>query len=80
LWLDGHDPIPYLRSALPRTRVVHIHGIAERDHRSLKFMPQEHVRAVFDELLRVNYEGVLTLEMFSEDDFHSSLDVLEKIA
>ena len=26
LWLDEHDPLPYLRSALPRTRVVHIHG------------------------------------------------------
>ena len=33
LWLDGHDPIPYLQAALARTRVIHIHGIAERDHR-----------------------------------------------
>src|SRR5512134_513405 len=41
LWLDGHDPIPYLRFALPHTRVIHMHGIAERDHRSLAFMAQE---------------------------------------
>ena len=80
LWLDGHDPIPYLQAALPRTRVIHIHGIAERDHRSLVFMPQEKVSAVFEELLRAKYEGVLTLEMFSEEDFLSSLDVLEEIA
>ena len=53
LWLDGHDPIPYLQAALPRTRVIHIHGIAERDHRSLAFMPQEKVSAVWDELIRV---------------------------
>jgi sugar phosphate isomerase/epimerase len=79
LWLDDHDPIPYLRAALPRTRVIHIHGIAERDHRSLAFMPQKKVRAVFDELLRANYDGVLTLEIFSEEDFLSSLDVIEKI-
>src|SRR5512138_458208 len=72
LWLDGHDPLPYLRSALPRTRVIHMHGIAERDHRSLAFMSQEKVRAVWQELLRANYEGVLTLEIFSEDDFVSS--------
>ena len=80
LWLDGHDPIPYLRAALPRTRVVHIHGIAERDHRSLAFMPQEKVSQVWEELIRANYGGVLTLEMFSEEDFISSLELIEKIA
>jgi sugar phosphate isomerase/epimerase len=79
LWLDGHDPIPYLQAALARTRVVHIHGIAERDHRSLAFMPREKVLPVFQELLRMNYEGVLTLEVFSEADFKSSLDTIEDI-
>ncbi len=79
LWLDGHDPIPYLQAALPRTRVIHIHGIAERDHRSLAFIPQEKVRAVWEELIRSKYEGVLTLEIFSEEDFISSLDVIENL-
>jgi sugar phosphate isomerase/epimerase len=79
LWLDGHDPIPYLQAALERTRVVHIHGIAERDHRSLAFMPLEKVREVWMELVSANYAGVLTLEIFSEEDFTSSLDVIEKI-
>jgi len=79
LWLDGHDPIPYLQAALPRTRVVHMHGIAERDHRSLAFMEPEKVREVWDELVRANYKGVLTLEMFSEEDFISSLEVIERI-
>jgi len=80
LWLDGHDPIPYLQSAMPRTRVIHIHGMAERDHRSLAFMPQEKVRAAWDELLRLNYSGVLTLEIFSEEDFISSLEVIERLS
>ena len=80
LWLDHHDPIPYLQAALPRTRVIHIHGIADRDHRSLAFVPQEKVSQIWDELIRANYEGVLTLEIFSEEDFISSLDVIEKIA
>ena len=79
LWLDGHDPIPYLKAALPRTRVVHFHGIAERDHRSLAFMPQEKVAEVWKELIKANYRGVLTLEIFSEEDFISSLNILEKI-
>ncbi|MCL5611732.1 MAG: sugar phosphate isomerase/epimerase [Chloroflexi bacterium] len=80
LWLDGLDPLPYLQAALPRTRVVHMHGLAERDHRSLAFMPQEKVRAVWDELVRLDYKGVLTLEIFSEEDFLSSLDVIRKIS
>lgn len=80
LWLDGHNPIPYLQAALPRTRVIHIHGIAERDHRSLAFMPQEKIRAVWDELIRVKYSGVLTLEIFSEEDFLSSMEVIEAIS
>lgn len=79
LWLDGHDPIPYLQAALPHTRVIHMHGIAERDHRSLSFMPQEKVRAVWDELIRMNYEGVLTLEIFSEEDFLSSMEVITRL-
>jgi len=80
LWLDGHDPVPYLRAALPRMRVIHLHGIAERDHRSLACMPEEKVRAVWDELLYAEYEGVLTLEIFSEEDFLSSMEVLEKLS
>jgi sugar phosphate isomerase/epimerase len=80
LWLDGHDPIPYLQAALPRTRIIHLHGIAERDHRSLAFMPEEKVRAVWEELLRAKYEGVLTLEIFSEEDFLSSLEVIGKLS
>jgi sugar phosphate isomerase/epimerase len=80
LWLDGHDPIPYLQAALPRTRVIHLHGIAERDHRSLAFMPREKVRAIWEELIRLNYQGVLTLEIFSEQDFLSSLGMIEELA
>lgn len=79
LWLDGHDPIPYLQAALPRTRVIHMHGIAERDHRSLMFIPYEKVCAVWKELIGTNYQGVLTLEIFSEEDLLSSMEVIERI-
>lgn len=79
LWLDGHDAIPYLQAALPHTRVIHMHGIAERDHRSLAFMPRDQVCQVWKELMDANYEGVLTLEIFSEEDFTSSLEVIEQI-
>ncbi|MBI5565733.1 MAG: sugar phosphate isomerase/epimerase [Chloroflexi bacterium] len=80
LWLDGHDPVPYLREALPRTRVIHLHGIAEHDHKSLAQQPREKIDAVLACLLREKYAGVLTLEIFGEDDFLSSMVVLEQSA
>ncbi len=78
LWLDGHDPVPYLLAALPRTRVIHLHGIAGRDHKSLAHVPSEKLDPVIETLRRANYSGVLTLEVFSEDDLVSSIVVLER--
>ena len=77
LWLDGHDPVPYLRDALPRTRVIHLHGLAERDHKSLAHVPAERLNPVINLLLRAPYTGVLTLEVFGESDFASSAAALE---
>ena len=77
LWLDGHDPLAYLREALPRTHVIHIHGIAERDHASLANVAPEKLHVVLAELVRADYRGVLTLEIFSEDDFLTSLVALD---
>jgi sugar phosphate isomerase/epimerase len=76
LWLDGHDPLPYLTAALPRTRVIHLHGIGARDHQSLAHQPVSQVAAVLEHLWRQEYAGVLTLEVFGRDDFESSLAVL----
>ncbi len=81
LWLDGHDPLPYLRSALFRTRVVHIHGVHEvdgqkRDHQSLAHMVPEQLDPLFELLLRERYEGVLSMEVFGEDDFETSFEAL----
>ena len=76
LWLDDHDALPYLRAALPRTRVVHLHGLAERDHQSLAHLPLEKLKAVIALLVAEQYTGVLTLEVFGEDDFYSSLAAL----
>ncbi len=75
LWRDGHDPLPFLERCLPRTRVIHLHGIAERDHQSLAHMP----RVQRDPVLRYlvsHYRGVLTLEIFGEEDLGSSLAAL----
>lgn len=79
LWLDGHDPLPYLQEALPRAKVIHLHGIAERDHKSLANVPPEKLKPVFDLLHQENFSGVVTIEVFGEEDFLSSVETLKKV-
>lgn len=83
LWLDEHDPVESLLTAWPRLRVVHLHGVsddaaeAHRDHRSLALTPPAQLDRVVHLLLAQRYTGVLTLEIFGEADFWSSLAALE---
>ncbi len=41
LWRDGRDALPYLEAYLGRARVVHLHGVGERDHQSLELTAPE---------------------------------------
>ncbi len=77
LWLDGVPVLPYLEKALSRTRVIHIHGIGERDHASLSHVPAAEMKAVFQKLI-ADYRGVVTFEVFSEPDFISSLRAIHR--
>jgi len=79
LWLGEHDPIPYLERALPRTRVIHIHGIGERDHQSLSLVTPAELERVLNYLIAKRYSGVMTMELFGEDDFKSSLAAVNSI-
>ena len=75
-WLRGRDPLPHLRQWRNRTRVVHLHGIGERDHKSLALVPPELLNPVIAYLME-NIRGVVTLEVFGVDDFLSSKQALE---
>jgi sugar phosphate isomerase/epimerase len=77
LWLDGHDPVPYLKDRLNQTIIMHLHGIGKRDHQSLHLMPEEKIDNLFRHLLEHSYTGVLTLEIFSESDLDGSLRAVE---
>lgn len=70
LWKRSLDPLSVLDDWLPRTRVIHIHGLAERDHKSLALMPSERLDPVIARLM--GYQGVVTLEVFEMADFFSS--------
>jgi len=76
LWLGGLNPLPYLREYLAHTRVIHLHGIGERDHESLAHVPTESLHAVLDELRRQDYRGVVTLEVFCQEDFFTSRELV----
>lgn len=107
-WKDGWDPALFLESWLPRTRIIHFHGMESRlgkpvpeavaartlpmvglrkqlaetfsmwpkDHKSLKYMPDECVDTVMHTLWRTGYDKVLNLEMFHIDDFTASHAVI----
>jgi len=83
LWLDDHDPVAPLLTAWPRLRVIHLHGVSgdrtepHRDHRSLALTPPAQLDSVVHLLLERAFAGVLTLEIFGEADFWSSLATLE---
>jgi sugar phosphate isomerase/epimerase len=71
LWLRGEDPLPRLADWLDRARVIHLHGIGERDHKSLALIPSERLDAIAA-LLAQRFAGVVTLEVFNQEDFVSS--------
>jgi hypothetical protein len=59
-----------------RTRVVHLHGIGERDHQPLALVPPETLDPLVACLVE-NMRGVVTLEVFGIDDFFSSKQAFE---
>jgi sugar phosphate isomerase/epimerase/HEAT repeat protein len=71
-WKMGLNPLDYLPAWLPRTRVIHIHGMAERDHHSLALMTPEQLDPVVGLLIEAQYSGVVTLEVFETMDFFTS--------
>uniref|UniRef100_A0A7C4EV33 Sugar phosphate isomerase/epimerase n=1 Tax=Desulfomonile tiedjei TaxID=2358 RepID=A0A7C4EV33_9BACT len=75
LWKRGADPIPILERRLERTRIVHLHGMQERDHQSLSVVAPHALDRVAEFLVH-RYDGIVTIEIFSEADLRDSLDAL----
>jgi sugar phosphate isomerase/epimerase len=74
-WLQGANPMEHLERWLDRARVIHIHGIAARDHASLAHVPPAALDPVIDLLAR-RFTGVVTVEVFNQEDLLSSLDAM----
>lgn len=78
LWKQARDPLPHLQEHIARTRVIHIHGIHGRDHQSLVWQTRGEIKRVLDFIAAAEFAGVLTLEIFSAEDFRSSQRVIEE--
>jgi sugar phosphate isomerase/epimerase len=74
LWKHGHNALKYLEQWLPRARVVHLHGVAETDHRSLAFVPSSQLDPIVDTLHK-HFRGVVTIEVFNKADFLDSVEI-----
>lgn len=77
LWKMGRDPLPLLTDWLPATGVIHLHGLAATDHQSLAVMAPAQLDPIVRALL--DWQGVLTLEVFEEDFFTSHAALLAAI-
>lgn len=77
-WLQKLDPLEHLADHLTRTRVIHLHGVGSRDHQSLRNVARDQLQPAVNALLRGDYAGLVTLEVFGVDDFFSSYDVLQE--
>ncbi len=81
--MGGYDLAAYLETYLPRCRVVHLHGIREgRDHRDIGGLAKPVLASVWNALrsAAAQRQRVLTLEIFSQDDFSRSMDILRDLA
>ncbi|MGH0053539.1 MAG: cobamide remodeling phosphodiesterase CbiR [Sphaerochaetaceae bacterium] len=83
IWLMGYDMKENLDLLLPRTRIAHLHGVHEgKDHLGLEAgdhsLIAQFLSALSQQAKQDGKERVLTLEVFSEAAFVSSLSLLQK--
>ena len=57
--------------------MIHLHGLKDgRDHQSVAHMPPQQLDAVLQLLVESAYRGIVTLEIFGQEDFESSMAAL----
>lgn len=81
LWINFQDQWKdHLKQMLHRTRVIHLHGTANgKDHISLSEGNPLLIKSFFDIIRKHSYSGVITLEIFNENDFINSIEVIQRL-
>ncbi len=77
LLLRGQNLKAYFEKYLRDTSIVHLHGLQDGvDHLGIDRLPESSMELILSYLR--NYNGIVSLEVFSIDDLQSSLNVLEE--
>ncbi len=82
VWHRRFDEDYFLQNVLPQARHFHLHGFNdERDHKGLNHIPKEQVQRFLDAVCAQPdaEERVVTIEVFSENSFNLSMEVLNEI-
>ncbi|TLU51735.1 MAG: sugar phosphate isomerase/epimerase [Chlorobium sp.] len=76
----GFPTAQYLEKYFSKAKVLHMHGTLDgKDHNSLSFLKQETLDMVMNALMeKKDTERVITMEIFSQDDFESSCKVMQQ--
>jgi sugar phosphate isomerase/epimerase len=79
---DGRALRALVTRYLDRARIIQWHGTdpGGRDHRSLTHFPRAEAEWLLETLRRRGWSGVLTLEVFNEQDFEESLARVRELA
>lgn len=72
---EGADALAAVVDHLDITTHIHLHGVAERDHSSLEYVPG--LPRLLHALVERSFTGVVTLEVFGQDVFERSVKVLQ---
>ncbi|NLE01532.1 MAG: sugar phosphate isomerase/epimerase [Fibrobacter sp.] len=68
------------RNTLARTSIIHLHGVKDgKDHISLKEGNRYDLEKFLTIVRECKYSGVITLEVFNENDFVQSMEVIKEI-
>lgn len=79
LWVGGDNVEAHLQRHLPRTRVIHLHGVHDgHDHLALTALPPGRLRQLLNSIDK--FTGVLTLEIFNYEMVRDSVICLNQLS
>ncbi len=79
MWLHNHNWETICPLFLPKTRIIHLHGIQnDKDHRSLAMHDKSQLNKFIKTSLK-DYSGVVTIELFDKNIIFNSLNVVKEL-